>query len=153
MPIRKDGGSRAEEVGPAPIDGWIGSRIRFLRNQKGYRAIDLAAQIGITRQQLEKYEKGETRIHASRLWDIAQLMDVDPAWFYRDFKPMAAPTASGNQPPSGIFRILAARKVSSTTRNIVNSTMARFQPQPHTLATTTVASNEVMTMSPVTAIP
>lgn len=93
MPIRKDGGSRAEEVGPAPIDGWIGSRIRFLRNQKGYRAIDLAAQIGITRQQLEKYEKGETRIHASRLWDIAQLMDVDPAWFYRDFKPMAAPTA------------------------------------------------------------
>ena len=45
MPIRKDGGSRAEEVGPAPIDGWIGSRIRFLRNQKGYRAIDLAAQI------------------------------------------------------------------------------------------------------------
>ena len=93
MPVRKDGGSRADEVGPAPIDGWIGSRIRFLRNQQGYRAVDLAERIGITRQQLEKYEKGETRIHASRLWDIAVMMEVSPGWFFQDFKAMAAPTA------------------------------------------------------------
>lgn len=93
MAVRKDGGSRADEVGPAPIDGWIGSRIRFLRNQQGFRAVDLAERIGITRQQLEKYEKGESRIHASRLWDISVMLEVDPGWFFRDWKTMAAPTA------------------------------------------------------------
>ena len=64
-----------------------------------------------------------------------------------------APAASGNQPPSGIFRTLANRNTSSTTRKQTNSAIARFQPQPHTLAATMVASSEVMTMSPVTAIP
>ncbi len=92
MPPRKDGISRAEEVGPAPIDGWIGSRIRLRRNQQGFRAIDLATRIGITRQQLEKYEKGESRIHASRLWDIAVMLDCAPGWFFDEWKGMSAPT-------------------------------------------------------------
>ncbi|GAA0554214.1 transcriptional regulator with XRE-family HTH domain [Rhizomicrobium palustre] len=65
-------------------DVLIGSRLRLWRRTMDVDACALAAKIGITYQQLQKYEKGMNRISASRLFTIAKVLDVPIEYFYRD---------------------------------------------------------------------
>jgi transcriptional regulator with XRE-family HTH domain len=67
---------------PHPIDIRIGQNLRLLRTQKGMSQPTLAGRLGITFQQVQKYEKGTNRLSASRLWDCAQIFDVSPAAFF-----------------------------------------------------------------------
>ena len=60
---------------PNPIDVYIGQRIRVRRQLLGLSQEALAKKIGITFQQVQKYERGMNRIGASRLWDIMQDTD------------------------------------------------------------------------------
>ena len=46
----------------------------------------LAEQMGLTFQQLQKYESGANRISASRLWEIAQILNVPVVWFFEEFE-------------------------------------------------------------------
>lgn len=64
-----------------PIDVYVGSRIQKLRIAKGWSQSKLASLLGITFQQIQKYEKGLNRISASRLWYTAQLMNVSVDYF------------------------------------------------------------------------
>ena len=67
-----------------PIDVYVGSRIQKLRIAKGWSQSKLASLLGITFQQIQKYEKGLNRISASRLWYTAQLMNVSVDYFFKD---------------------------------------------------------------------
>jgi transcriptional regulator with XRE-family HTH domain len=67
---------------PHPIDVRVGQNLRLLRTQKGLSQPTLASQLGITFQQVQKYEKGTNRISASRLWDCAEIFQVPPAAFF-----------------------------------------------------------------------
>ncbi|ABM45051.1 helix-turn-helix domain-containing protein [Bartonella bacilliformis] len=67
---------------PDPIDIYVGTRIRLRRNMLGLTQEKLGEQLGITFQQIQKYEKGTNRVGASRLQAIAEIMDVPVSYFF-----------------------------------------------------------------------
>jgi transcriptional regulator with XRE-family HTH domain len=73
-----------------PIDIHVGSRVRFRRMLLGMSQEKLGERLGLTFQQVQKYEKGINRIGASRLFDLAQVLGVSVQFFYDD-----APIAEG----------------------------------------------------------
>lgn len=69
-----------------PVDVHIGRRIRLRRTVLGMRQDELARSVGITFQQLQKYETGENRVSASRLFQLAESLDTTVGWFYGDLQ-------------------------------------------------------------------
>ncbi len=67
---------------PHPVDKHVGSRIRQQRTLLGWSQSKLAEAIGLTFQQVQKYEKGSNRIGASRMWQFAQALGVPVASFF-----------------------------------------------------------------------
>jgi transcriptional regulator with XRE-family HTH domain len=67
-----------------PIDVHVGNRLRARRTLLGLTQTTLAEAIGLTFQQMQKYEKGSNRITASRLYDLSQILDVDIGYFFDD---------------------------------------------------------------------
>ncbi|MCZ2328062.1 helix-turn-helix domain-containing protein [Bartonella sp. F02] len=67
---------------PDPIDVYVGTRIRLRRNILGLTQEKLGEKLGITFQQIQKYEKGTNRVGASRLKAIAEIMDVPVSYFF-----------------------------------------------------------------------
>lgn len=79
---------------PDPLDTMVGARIRVLRIHKKISQTDLAEQIGVTFQQVQKYEKGINRIGASRLQRIAEVLRTSPAFFFEQ-DDSQAPSLAG----------------------------------------------------------
>jgi len=67
---------------PNPIDRHVGSRVRMRRVMLGMSQEKLGESLGLTFQQVQKYEKGTNRIGASRLQQISRTLDVPPAFFF-----------------------------------------------------------------------
>lgn len=65
-----------------PVDIHVGKRIRHCRWLIGMTQQQLAVKVGIKFQQIQKYETGANRVSASRLWDIADAMDVPVSFFF-----------------------------------------------------------------------
>ena len=65
-----------------PVDLHVGRRLKEARLEHGYSQERLAKEMGITFQQVQKYEKGLNRIGASRLWDLAQVLEEPIDYFY-----------------------------------------------------------------------
>ncbi|WP_183844145.1 helix-turn-helix domain-containing protein [Rhizobium etli] len=76
---------------PNAIDSYVGARIRTRRQLLGMSQERLAEQIGVTFQQVQKYEKGINRIGASRLQRIAEVLHTSPSFFFEqgDSQPLA----------------------------------------------------------------
>src|SRR5262245_8921393 len=68
----------------SPIDRYVGSRVRLRRKMLDMSQQKLASALGLTFQQIQKYEKGHNRISAGRLQTIAQIMEVPVSYFYED---------------------------------------------------------------------
>ncbi|MDX1742992.1 MAG: helix-turn-helix transcriptional regulator, partial [Ruegeria sp.] len=64
------------------VDVHVGKRVRHRRWLIGMTQQQLAQQVGIKFQQIQKYETGANRISASRLWDIAEALDVPVSFFF-----------------------------------------------------------------------
>lgn len=71
------------EEGPDPVDKHVGAVIRRQRMFKGLTQSDLGKALGLTFQQVQKYESGMNRVGASNLLRIADALDVDVAYFFR----------------------------------------------------------------------
>ncbi len=69
---------------PNPIDVHVGSRVRLRRMLVGMSQEKLGEMLGLTFQQIQKYEKGANRIGASRLYQIAQILGVSVQFFFDD---------------------------------------------------------------------
>ncbi|RVV96923.1 XRE family transcriptional regulator [Mesobaculum littorinae] len=65
-----------------PVDVHVGKRVRHRRWMVGMTQQQLAEKVGIKFQQIQKYETGMNRISASRLWDIADALEVPVAFFF-----------------------------------------------------------------------
>ncbi len=78
----KGSGRKHESVAYNPIDVYVGARVRAKRTLLGLSQMALGDAIGLTFQQVQKYEKGANRIGASRLYDLSQLLGVDIAYFF-----------------------------------------------------------------------
>jgi transcriptional regulator with XRE-family HTH domain len=81
-----------------PVDVHVGKRVRHRRWMLGITQQQLADKVGIKFQQIQKYETGMNRISASRLWDIADAMDVSIGFFFEGFEDDAAPARVSEQP-------------------------------------------------------
>jgi len=68
---------------PNAIDSYVGSQVRMRRQLLGLSQERLADQIGVTFQQVQKYEKGMNRIGASRLQRIAEVLNTSPSFFFQ----------------------------------------------------------------------
>ena len=68
--------------GPHPVDRHVGLRIRMRRKEIGVSQERLAESLGITFQQVQKYERGANRVSASKLWEIAQALKTSVTYFY-----------------------------------------------------------------------
>jgi len=69
-----------------PVDVHVGKRIRHRRWLVVMTQQQLAERVGIKFQQIQKYETGANRVSASRLWDIAEALDVDVSFFFDGFE-------------------------------------------------------------------
>ncbi|MDT8265491.1 helix-turn-helix transcriptional regulator, partial [Roseomonas sp. DSM 102946] len=69
---------------PSPIDVHVGGRVRLRRTLLGMSQEKLGEALGLTFQQVQKYERGVNRIGASRLFDIARVLDVPIGFFFDD---------------------------------------------------------------------
>ena len=69
---------------PNPIDVHVGSRIRMRRNLLGWSQERLSELLGLTFQQVQKYEKGLNRVSASRLWDFSTVLGIPVSFFFED---------------------------------------------------------------------
>ncbi|MBL4870311.1 MAG: helix-turn-helix transcriptional regulator [Robiginitomaculum sp.] len=67
---------------PNPVDIHVGTRVRLRRQLLKMSQEKLGDQLGVTFQQVQKYERGTNRVGASRLWRMSQVMDVPVSFFY-----------------------------------------------------------------------
>src|SRR6186713_1410408 len=74
----------ANKKQPNPIDIHVGSRVRLRRNIPGMSQERLGESLGITFQQIQKYEKGTNRVGASRLQNISGILNVPVSFFFED---------------------------------------------------------------------
>jgi|APSaa5957512535_1039671.scaffolds.fasta_scaffold256410_1 transcriptional regulator with XRE-family HTH domain len=70
-----------------PIDIYVGKRVRLRRKLLGLTQSDLANKLDITFQQIQKYEKGENRISASKLYEIGATLGNNVAYFFDGYEP------------------------------------------------------------------
>jgi transcriptional regulator with XRE-family HTH domain len=93
---------------PNPVDKHVGSRVRMRRIMLGMSQSKLAEGLGLTFQQVQKYEKGANRIGASRLQHLASILQV-PVPFFFDGLPTAEDSKShaGSLAHSAVFEFLA----------------------------------------------
>lgn len=76
---------------PNPVDKHVGSRVRMRRMMLSMSQEKLGDGLGLTFQQVQKYEKGTNRIGASRLQQIANILQVPVAFFFEGIKTMQMP--------------------------------------------------------------
>src|SRR5579864_1004335 len=100
------GRSRRNKSGhPNPIDVHVGARVRLRRTLLGMSQEKLGQAIGLTFQQVQKYERGTNRIGASRLHELAQVLDVSVAFFFEDLNMPDGTLAGADgtaKPPKGL---------------------------------------------------
>ena len=96
--------ARAEQIAgaekesrPSPIDVHVGTRLRLRRTLLGMSQERLGEALGLTFQQVQKYERGVNRVGASRLFDLSRVLDVPISFFFDDM-PDSLVTAFGGQP-------------------------------------------------------
>jgi transcriptional regulator with XRE-family HTH domain len=80
---------------PNPIDVHVGARVRLRRTMLSLSQEKLGEAIGVTFQQVQKYEKGSNRIGASRLEAIARFLDVPVSFFFKDAPGMPEAEVKG----------------------------------------------------------
>ena len=86
---------------PNPVDTHVGTRVRLRRQILKMSQEKLGNALGVTFQQVQKYERGSNRVGASRLWRMSQVLDVPVAFFYEGLgeKGPQAEFAEGDQTP------------------------------------------------------
>src|SRR3977135_3341703 len=68
--------------GPNPVDRHVGLRIRMRRKELGVSQERLAESIGLTFQQVQKYERAANRVSASKLWELSRALNTSISYFY-----------------------------------------------------------------------
>lgn len=84
---------------PNPTDVHVGQRLRAARMLAGMSQERLGAEVGLSFQQIQKYEKGHNRIGASRMQQLAQALNIPPSYFFEQSNGHATPQISGGAQP------------------------------------------------------
>lgn len=81
---------------PNPVDIHVGKRVRLRRTLLGISQEKLGDAIGLTFQQVQKYERGANRIGSSRLFDLSRVLDVPVSFFFDDMPPEISESTSAS---------------------------------------------------------
>lgn len=65
-----------------PVDVHVGRKLKQIRTLRRYSQTDVAQRLSLSFQQIQKYEIGSNRVAASRLFELAQIFDISPAYFF-----------------------------------------------------------------------
>ena len=124
---------------PNWVDAYVGSRVRIRRRQLGLSQEKLGKAIGISFQQVQKYEKGVNRIGASRLLDIAECLDVPISFFFPESEAGSSSLDStaqlGVTPEAMEFVQLFAKITDPDLRKKIVSLVRVMSEQYHSLDT------------------
>src|SRR5882757_1621357 len=109
---------------PDPIDKYVGSRVRMRRMMLGMSQEKLGGALGLTFQQVQKYEKGTNRIGASRVQQISQILQVPVAFFFEGAPNLQphVPGANGVQEapsPTYVSEFLATQEGLALTKAFI----------------------------------
>jgi len=109
---------------PSQIDVFVGSRVRMRRLMAGLSQEKLADGLGITFQQVQKYEKGTNRIGASRLQAIADILGVHPSFFFQEGDDASARAGAGDttREPSEISSFVSSKEGIALNRAFLKIT-------------------------------
>ena len=99
---------------PNPVDVHVGARVRLRRTLLGMSQQKLGEAIGLTFQQVQKYERGANRIGASRLWDLSRVLDCPMSFFFEEMDDETAQSRPRNL--SGDSRDLEPRDNDPMTK-------------------------------------
>ena len=102
-----------------PVDVYVGKRIRHRRWMNGTTQQQLAENVGIKFQQIQKYEIGSNRIAASRLFELAQIFDLSPAYFFDGLHEGAQSDTAPRDPGMEIVNALASIRDETVKSRIV----------------------------------
>jgi transcriptional regulator with XRE-family HTH domain len=114
---------------PNPVDKYVGSRVRMRRIMLGMSQEKLGEALGLTFQQVQKYEKGTNRVGASRLQQISEILQV-PVSFLFDGGPSGAASADGfgeGSSPAYVSDFLATSEGLALTRAFTRITDAKLR--------------------------
>ncbi|MBR4927762.1 MAG: helix-turn-helix transcriptional regulator [Alphaproteobacteria bacterium] len=123
MPARP---TKNTDYATTPVDAYVGSRIKLRRNLLGISQERLAEEVGITFQQVQKYERGLNRVSAGRLWQIAKTLGVSVNFFFEETNnnyqvpltvPSSAPLCFCEDSPRVEDDILARKDVIELVRH------------------------------------
>ena len=73
------------------VDTYVGQRIRDKRNERGMSQTEVANALGVTFQQVQKYERGTNRVGASRLFDLSRILSVPIQYFFAGLNNQSTP--------------------------------------------------------------
>lgn len=123
--------ARTGQTAPHPFDIEVGARVAFRRRELGMSQSDLGGHIGLTFQQIQKYERGANRISASRLFEMSQALGVSCAWLMGE---AGAPDGRmlADVPDARAQKLLSAwRALDDNNQGAVLDLVRRLrQPQP-----------------------
>jgi transcriptional regulator with XRE-family HTH domain len=128
------------QQGPDPVDVYVGSRLRLRRNLLGLSQEQLGTASNLTFQQIQKYERGANRMGASRLYQLAKILNISAAWFFEEMPSIPKnPQELGDSDPadlegalSGDQQILQRRETLELSAPIIAS------PTPNSAARFTI---------------
>jgi transcriptional regulator with XRE-family HTH domain len=95
---------------PNPIDVRVGARLRLRRNMLGLSQEKLGEAIGLTFQQVQKYERGINRIGAGRLYEVAEILGVPISFFYEGMDGIQVPAENGSEKPAAVMDFLSSNE-------------------------------------------
>jgi transcriptional regulator with XRE-family HTH domain len=101
---------RALIRGPDPVDAAVGARIRIIRKDKGLSQGALGHAVGLSFQQVQKYESGLNRVSASILVEIAKVLEVSPSELLGDHQQAANPPIAWSSHTADVVSLVKAYK-------------------------------------------
>jgi transcriptional regulator with XRE-family HTH domain len=125
----------AKEHGPDPIDLHVGAQLRLARELSGLTQTEVGRALGMSFQVIQKYEQGEIRISASRLFQLAGLLAKSPDYFFEGLVATDVP-GIGAMERSDIELVRAFRTIQSVELKQLLSRLARDIAEKHGDAST-----------------
>jgi transcriptional regulator with XRE-family HTH domain len=120
----------AKEHGPDPIDLHVGGQLRLARDLSGMTQTEIGRALGMSFQVVQKYEQGEIRISASRLFQLAKLLLKSPDYFFEGLGPSDVP-GIGELGRSDIELVRAFRSIQSAELKQLLTRLARDIVEKH----------------------
>jgi len=102
-----------------PVDVHVGQKLKQIRTLRRHSQTEIAQRLGLSFQQIQKYEIGSNRIAASRLFELAQIFDVSPAYFFEGVNGADESESTPCNTSTKISKVLAAIEDETVKTRIV----------------------------------